>query len=364
MDQCLSAQESKFLNKVLKVDTTIPETNAKIIEFNAGAISGKLSYGKQAALLYEQEREKEIPVKKTPKNILDRTCKDCGQVFQLKINRKAESSCPDCVEKRHKDSWKKKYESLNKICVVCNTEFQGRKSSPACSSKCMDIFRKIRSAEKAAAKKRELAANKRDTLCKVCGKAFQGSFKAVVCSDECKQIRKTELYIARKERTPSRKKIVSKNCIVCQKRFKTSSRAICCSVECSKARKKFLCETRDYNKKNGNSLNVDRKPMHYELEVKPCIICEKLFEGRKSANTCSDFCKRLRNNQVHAEWDKKNVQPTSITRSCVTCNRIFESRNGASACSKECQKMENYRKNREYRKNAKAIKKLEASKNT
>ena len=214
-----------------------------------------------------------------------------------------------------------------------------------------------------------------DKVCDVCDKEFQGTHRAKACSLKCKVERRKAWARARyakfKADGKTYRDILSykKTCPVCGKKFKGDRKIMTCSVKCGSQYRnrnsnyefKQTKEQREVKAKKQREryarLRAEGKPlseiMYYKLEDRTCPICKEKFRGRRGVKTCSRKCgfeHRVKNHiyqtpkrrikQLVAKGMTKEEADIKIRglkqRPCTVCGKPYHAPKNVRTCSRRC----------------------------
>ncbi|MCI5679656.1 MAG: hypothetical protein MR278_06755 [Bacteroidales bacterium] len=168
---------------------------------------------------------------------------------------------------------KKSNRQTPKVCQKCGKPFQRSKDANYCEDCAKEIKRN---------------SVVRIRVCQDCGVEFYGGPRAKRCS-ECAKI---AIKITSKNRksVPNRKIGSIDTCKLCGAEYVVNSgRQKYCSDEC--ARIAVLQWQREH--KSGYAKSSGQYEKRRELQrnqKKVCIYCGRVFSGRESSNTCSEYC--------------------------------------------------------------------------
>lgn len=133
-------------------------------------------------------------------------------------------------------------------------------------------------------------------VCQDCGAEFYGGPRAKRCG-ECAEIAKKNYIKNYKKRTAKRKIGSTDICQMCGAEYVVNGgRQKYCSDECARTatlqwqrehKTGYAKESGQYEKRN--SLRQNQK--------KICVYCGRVFSGRPSSNTCSEYC-RIKNREI------------------------------------------------------------------
>ena len=220
----------------------------------------------------------------------------------------------------------------NKICPVCNKEFETNNHQKYCSVQCREIATSEKKKEylrKYYIKNKEKIINRRqleketwEKTCPVCGKTFITSDrKRIYCSLDCRVKKQNQDVVKENNK---RKTIYQKTCPICKKTFTTTdSKKKYCSNECYRAstRKRLRDQSGDpefkkyCSQKNMKYLNIintlgmsitefntlkdsgaDVRSLLIEKgltdAIKVCKSCGKEFISFDNKRKYCDHCKR------------------------------------------------------------------------
>lgn len=167
-----------------------------------------------------------------------------------------------------------------KVCQRCGKPFQRSKDANYCEECAKEIKRN---------------SVIRTRICQDCGKEFQGGPRA----KRCRECAKIAIKIASKNRksVPSRRLGSIDICQICGAEYTVNSgRQKYCSDECSRIA--TLQWQREHKKGYAKSSGQYEKRKELQRNQKKiCVYCGRIFSGRESSNTCSEYC-HSKNKQI------------------------------------------------------------------